>query len=221
MSLAFWQIASVCGLQENLKHFTKSSCLVQRNIHPACLYCYVWWFFQSLPELIHPASHLYGKVMIFRVTQALISCVTLNELLHFSEHYAINNSFEIMCIKHPVQCLAYTWKLIFFCCDGETDDEDDDVGKPHFWYSPSLLWIMSQSTPFHFTFFSLIPVKTVQEVPAGTAWGQRGLGSVSLRHRRARPASCVTTQVVLWALDVFFFCCKQLYKQVQYFWSLV
>lgn len=143
--------------------------------------------------------------MIFRVTLALISCVTLNELLHFSEHYAINNSFEIMCVKHPVQCLAYTWKLIFFCCDGETDDEDDDVGKPHFWYSPSLLWIMSQSTPFHFTFFSFIPVKAAQEVPAGTAWGQWGPSSVSLRHRRARPASCATTQVMLWALDIFFF----------------
>lgn len=54
------------------------------------------------------------------------------------------------------------------CCDGETDDEDDDVGKPH---PPSLLGIMSQSTPFHFTLFSLIPVKAAQEVPAGTAWG--------------------------------------------------
>lgn len=23
-------------------------------------------------------------------------------------------------------------EINIFCCDGETDDEDDDVGKPHF-----------------------------------------------------------------------------------------
>lgn len=105
-------------------------------------------------------------------------------------------------------------EINIFCCDGETDDEDDDVGKLHFWYSPSLTGIMSQSTPFHFTLFSLNLVKAVQEVPASTAWGQRGLSIVTLRHMRAQPVLFVTTQVMLWALDIFFFCCKQLYKHL-------